>query len=82
MKAAVGANYLRGGAEGARLNLPRGAERDNFSLVDDGDAVAQALRFLDVVRGDQDGAAGVAQFADEAVNLEADLRIEAGGGLV
>jgi len=58
------------------------AKGDDFSVVDDGDAVAQALGFLDVVRGHDDGFFLALQFLDDVVNLATDLRVEAGGGLI
>ena len=44
------------GAE-RRDQLARRAERDQLALVHDADAIAELVRFVHVVRGDQDGAA-------------------------
>ncbi len=52
------------------------------AVVDDGHAIAKALGFLDVVRGHDDGFFLAAQFFDDVVDFAADLRVEAGGGLV
>jgi hypothetical protein len=64
------------------LEFARGADGDDFAGVDDGDAVAEALGFLDVVGGHQDGALFGAEFGEQRVDFKADLRVEAGGGLV
>ncbi len=39
--------------------LARRAERDHLAVIHDGHAVAEALGFVHVVGGEQDGAAGV-----------------------
>ena len=51
-------------------------------MVHDGDAVAEALGFVHVMRGEQDGAAGRLELLDQFPELAAGLRIEAGGGLI
>jgi len=60
----------------------RGAEGDDFAVVDDGDAITEALGFLDVVRGHDDGFFLAAKLVDDVVDFAADLGVEAGGGLV
>src|SRR6202040_2084681 len=40
-------------AQRARLNLMRGADRNNAAFIDDGHAVAQLLRFFNIVRSDE-----------------------------
>src|SRR5581483_926973 len=55
---------------------------DGFAVVHDGDAVAEALGFVHVVGGEEDGAAGEFEAFDEVPELAARLRVEAGGGLV
>src|SRR5207244_921551 len=69
-------------AERARLYLVRGADGDDAAFVDDGDAVAQLFCFFNVVRGDEDGSLLASQTGHQLVDLEARLRIEAGGRLV
>ena len=49
----------------ARLNLARRAHRDDAALVDDRHAVAEPFGFLDVVRGQQNGALFAPQLGDE-----------------
>src|SRR5262249_58516766 len=66
----------------AGLDLMRRRDRDNAALVNDGHAVAQLLRFFNIVRGDEDGAVFAAQVGNQLVDLEARLWIEAGGRLV
>src|SRR5258706_5400588 len=84
----LGGHRLRGAEVDARLahvavqNLARSADGDNFAFVDDGDAVAQAFGFLDVMGGEENGALGVLHLADEVVNFEANLRVESGGRFV
>ena len=60
------------------LQLPRRSDRDDDSVIDDRDAIAEALRFLDVMRGHQNRALLCAQLLDQVANLEAHLRIKAG----
>jgi len=49
------------------------AQGNHFAMVHDGDAVAEAFGFLDVVGGHQDGFFLVAKFLDDVVNLAANL---------
>ena len=51
-------------------------------MVDDGDAVAEALGFFNIVGGQQDGFLFATQFFDDVVNFAANLRVEAGRGFV
>ena len=64
------------------LQLARRADRDDHSVIDDRDAIAETLRFLDVMRRHQNGAFLRAQLLDQVANLEAHLRIEPGRRLV
>ena len=60
----------------------RRAERDGFAVIHDGHTVAEPFGFIHVVGGEQDGAAGAAEFLDEVPELAAGLGIEAGGGFI
>src|SRR5690348_5311995 len=51
-------------------------------MVDDGDAVAESLGFVHVVRGEENRAARGLEFLDEIPDLAARLRIESGRRLV
>ena len=62
--------------------LARRAERDHLAVVDDGDAVAEALRLVHVVGGEQDRAAAGAELDHLVPELDAALRVEAGRRLV
>jgi len=62
--------------------LARRSERDHPAVVHDGDAVAQPLRLVHVVRRQHDAPPARAQLHDEVPELPARLRIEAGGRLV
>ena len=62
--------------------LPRGPQRDDAPVVNDGHPLAQPLRFLHVVRGEQDGAAARLESLHHFPELAAGLRIEPRGGLV
>ena len=58
-------------------------ERDQLSVVDDRDAVAQAIGFVHVVGGNQHGEiAGVLEVVEHLPHGNAGDRIEPGGGLV
>lgn len=59
-----------------------GAEGDDLSLVDDGDAVAKAFGLIHVVSGKDGRAAPALEISDDVPELAAGLRIEAGGRLV
>jgi len=67
---------------GGLLQFERRAFADDFSVVDDGDAVAKALGFFDVVGGEDDGFLVALELFDDVVNFAADLWVEAGGGFV
>ena len=56
--------------------------RDDLAVIHDGHTVAEALGFLHVVRGQQDGAAGQFEFFDQIPQLAASLRIEPCGRLI
>src|ERR1019366_1728854 len=79
-----GGGFDLDGGMGQRLflNLARRADGDDAALIDDGHAVAEFLRLLDVVGGEEDGALLTAQVEHELVDFEAGLGVEAGGGLV
>src|SRR5580658_10424054 len=64
------------------FQFARRADFNNAAVVNDGDAVTDALRFLDVMGGDEDRLFVFAQFLDDVVDFAADLRVEAGSGLV
>ena len=55
---------------------------DEGALVEDGDAVAEFLGFIDGVGGEENGAAGGFELGDEGVEFAAGVGIKAGGGLV
>ena len=58
-------------------------ERDDRSCVHDADAIAEALRLVEVVRGEQDGhTLARAQPGDGVDELGANARIETDGRLV
>ena len=58
--------------------LARRVEGHDLAVIDDGDAVAEPLGFVHVMRGEQHSAAGLAEAADDVPELAARLRIEAG----
>ena len=62
--------------------LLRSAQRDDAAVIHDGDAVAQALGLIHVVRGENDGAARLLELVDQVPQMAARLGIEAGGRLV
>ena len=62
--------------------LLRCAEGDDLAVVHDGDAVAEALGFVHVVGGEDDGSAGLFELVDEIPEMATGLGIEAGGGLI
>src|SRR5579863_3451243 len=62
--------------------LARAAESDLFAVVHDGDALAEALGFVHVVRSEKNGAAGRFEMLDQIPKLAAGLRVEAGGGFI
>ena len=51
-------------------------------MVNDSDAIAEALGFFDVMSGHYDGFLFTAELFDDVINFAAHLRIEAGGGLI
>ena len=55
---------------------------DDFAFVDDADPVRHLLRFLDVVRREDDGHAAFAQSADHLPHGSAQLHVHPGRGLV
>src|SRR5262249_626680 len=59
----------------AGFKLARRAESDDFAVINDGDAITEALGFLDVVRGHDDGFLFAAQFINDVVNLATHLGI-------
>src|SRR5947207_3685403 len=62
--------------------LPRGPDRENAPILDDRDPVGELLRLVEVVGGQQDRLAEIAQLAHRLPCAAARLRIEAGRGLV
>ena len=62
-------------AHGALLDLTRRSNFDDASFVDDSHPIAQPFGLLDVVGGQENGALSIAQFLDQAVNLQAYLGI-------
>ena len=60
----------------------RAAESDLFAVVHDGDALAEPLGFVHVVRGEKDGAARGFELLDQIPKLAAGLRIEASGRFI
>jgi hypothetical protein len=82
---------LRIGARGKRnhvLRADRGdqfarrAKSNLFAVVHDSDALAEALGFVHVMRGEKDGPAGELELLDQIPKLAAGLRVQAGGGLI
>ena len=59
-----------------------GSFGDDLAVVNDGEAVAEALGFIHVVRGEKDGTALFLEGADDVPELTTALGIESGGGLV
>ncbi len=59
-----------------------GALSEDFAVVDNGDEVADALGLFHVVGGVDDGAALIAQGADDVEDGVAGLRVDAGGRLI
>ena len=57
-------------------------DQDELALVDHADAVGHLLGLLDVVRGQDDGDAALAQRAHHLPHVAAQLDVDAGGGLV
>ena len=65
-----------------RDELSRRAERDQLPLIHDPDAIAQGVRFVHVMRGDQNRAALFAEPLEHRPQLTTRLRIETGRRLV
>ncbi len=64
------------------LQLGRGPLGDDAAVVDDRQSVAERVRLLQVVRGEEDGDAALAQAAHLVPDPGTALRVEAGGRLV
>src|SRR5690242_1814964 len=62
--------------------LERGAERDDFPVIDDRHAVAENLRLVHVVRRQHDRAAERFELGDQIPELAPRLRIESRSRLV
>ena len=60
----------------------RAAKSDLFAVVHDGDALAEALGFVHIMRGEKNGAARGFELLDQIPKLAAGLRVEAGGGFI
>src|SRR6516164_6530450 len=69
-------------AKGAGLDLARRSHRNNASLIDDGNTVAQPFCLLDVMRREEDRPLVIAEFANQAMNLVTHLRIQASRWLI
>ena len=82
VEVAGGADGDDGVGAGRSLELGRRPEREQAPVVDDGQAVAELVGLLHVVRGEEDGLALAVQLAEDLPQREAALRIEPGGGLV
>ena len=68
---------------GLLLELVGRALRDDLAVIDDGDAVGDALGFLHVMRGEEDGDLLLfVEFLDVGPELVAGLRVQAERGLV
>src|ERR1051326_7250722 len=65
-----------------RDQLLRRSEGDAMSVIDDGDAIAQPLRFFHVVRRQEHRSAAFAKAAHDFPQLQTALRIETGRRLV
>src|SRR6476661_3733806 len=76
------ANFDAGCAARAGFELARSAESDDFTVVHDSDAIAEAFGLFDVVGGHDDGFLFLLELFDDVVNLAANLGIEAGGRLI
>ena len=55
---------------------------NDSAMVDDGDAIAEALGLFDVVRGEDDRFLVALELFNDVVDFASDLRIEAGGGFI
>src|SRR6185503_6707569 len=62
--------------------ISRRAERDHFSMIHDGDAIAETRRLFHVVSRQKNCAATGAKFFDDVPERETRLRIEPGGRLI
>ncbi|AOW89547.1 hypothetical protein BC342_26840 [Streptomyces olivaceus] len=65
-----------------RLQLARGAVRDDAAVVDDGDGVRELVGLLQVLGGEQDGGAVRHQVLHGLPGVGPAPRVETGGGLV
>src|SRR5437764_1133657 len=65
-----------------RAELARGPNREDAPVLDDRDAVGELLRLVEVVGGQQDRLAPLAQLAHRLPRVAPRLRVEAGRGLV
>src|SRR5215471_16211878 len=76
-------SVFEGVGAGALAELLRGADSDDFAVVNHGDAVGDAVGLFHVVGGEEDGDAfGFVQALDVGPKLVAALRVKAEGGLV
>ena len=57
-------------------------QRNDFSLVDNGDPIAEIFGFVHIVRSNNDRGAPIADLTDQFPQTATRLRIKAGGGLV
>ena len=67
---------------GSGLQFPAGALGDLLAVVDDGDARGELIGLFEILRGQQDGDAGIGKAADHAPDILAGVRIEPSGWLV
>ena len=79
---ARGGDGERGRGFGGGDELLGRASGDNAALIDDCNLVAEAVGFFDVMRGQQNSAAGGFELEDQVVQFAAGLGVEAGGGFV
>jgi hypothetical protein len=70
------------GARDPALQLLRGADRHDGSVVQHRDAVGELVRLVEVLRGEEDRDALRDELADDRPHRAPAARVEAGGGLV
>src|SRR5689334_15033735 len=78
----TGNRHMQEAGARRRLQLAAGALRDLLAVVDDGDARGKLVGLLKILRGEQDGDAGIGEAADHPPDILARLRVEAGCRLV
>lgn len=68
--------------EMCRQQVVGGTVRDDFAMVHDGDFIAQIVRLLHVMRGQQHGLVARLDAVDQFPEIQPRLRVKAGGGFV